>query len=97
MRGHRTDHDDEQTLLVPDIEVDAYWTSLPDDPDVIIRLYHDHAVMEQFHSEIKTDFDAERLPSVKFATNSVLHFVCMTYNLLRVVGQESLKRNDTPA
>ncbi|WP_029419949.1 IS1380 family transposase [Alicyclobacillus macrosporangiidus] len=93
----RTTMADGQTLLVPDIEVDAYWTSLPDDPDVIIRLYHDHAVMEQFHSEIKTDLDAERLPSGKFATNNlVLHFVCMAYNLLRVIGQESLKRNDAP-
>lgn len=93
----RTTTADGQILLVPDIEVSAYWTSLPDDPAVIIRLYHEHAVMEQFHSEIKTDLDAERLPSGKFATNNlVLHFVCVAYNLLRVIGQESLKRNDAP-
>ncbi|MCL6444974.1 MAG: IS1380 family transposase [Alicyclobacillus sp.] len=93
----RTTTADGQILLVPDMEVSAYWTSLPDDPAVLICLYHDHAVMEQFHSEIKTDLDAERLPSGKFATNNlVLHFVCVAYNLLRVIGQESLKGNDAP-
>ncbi|WDM02985.1 IS1380 family transposase [Alicyclobacillus cycloheptanicus] len=93
----RTTTADGQMLLVPEIEVSAYWTSLPDAPAVIIQLYREHAVMEQFHSEIKTDLDAERLPSGKFATNSlVLHFVVVAYNLLRVIGQESLKRGDSP-
>jgi hypothetical protein len=93
----RTTKADGQLLLVPEIEVSAYWTSLPDDPSVIIRLYREHAVMEQFHSEIKTDLDAERLPSGKFATNSlILHLIVVAYNLLRVIGQESLKRGDSP-
>ncbi|MCL6598953.1 MAG: IS1380 family transposase [Alicyclobacillus macrosporangiidus] len=93
----RTTTADGQILLVPEIEVSAYWTSLPDEPSVIIQLYREHAIMEQFHSEIKTDLDAERLPSGKFATNNlVLHFVVVAYNLLRVIGQESLKRSDAP-
>ncbi|MCY0889029.1 MAG: IS1380 family transposase [Alicyclobacillaceae bacterium] len=86
-----------QMLLVPDIEVDVYLTSLPDAASVVIDLYHAHGTMEQFHSEIKTDLDVERLPSGKFPTNElVLHFAVLAYNLLRIVGQESLKREDTP-
>ena len=84
-------------LLVPEIEVDVYLTSLPDPATVIIDLYHAHGTMEQFHSEIKTDLDVERLPSGKFETNDlVLHFAVFAYNLLRIVGQESLKQEDAP-
>lgn len=86
-----------QLLLVPDIEVHTFWTSLPDEPEVVLGLYREHGTMEQFHSEIKTDLDLERLPSGKFATNNlVLHFGIFAYNLLRIVGQESLKKEDTP-
>lgn len=64
-----------QLLLVPDIEVHTFWTSLPDEPEVVLGLYREHGTMEQFHSEIKTDLYLERLPSGKFATNNlVLHF-----------------------
>jgi len=52
-----------QGLLVPDIELENCWTSLHDKEEDIIRLYHDHGTCEQFHSEIKTDLDLERLPS----------------------------------
>lgn len=63
----------------------------------MIELYHGHGTMEQFHSELKTDMDLERLPSGKFTTNDlVLHFAVLAYNLLRIVGQESLKREDAP-
>jgi hypothetical protein len=93
----RTIDKDGQMLLVPEIEVDVYLTSLPDAASVVIDLYHAHGTMEQFHSELKTDLDVERLPSGKFATNEwVLHFAVLAYNLLRIVGQESLKREDTP-
>lgn len=41
--------------------------------------------------------DLERLPSGKFATNNlVLHLGVMAYNILRLVGQESLKKPDSP-
>ncbi|KYP79955.1 transposase [Ferroacidibacillus organovorans] len=86
-----------QMLLVPEIEVDVYLTSLPDAASVVIDLYHAHGTMEQFHSELKTDLDVERLPSGKFDTNDlVLHFAVLAYNLLRMIGQESLKREDAP-
>lgn len=52
---------------------------------------------EQFHSELKTDLDLERLPAGKFATNElILHLGVLTYNLIRIIGQESLKTSDAP-
>jgi hypothetical protein len=57
----------------------------------------DHGTSEQFHSEIKTDLDLERLPAGKFATNDlVLHTGLFAYNLLRIMGQESLREDDAP-
>lgn len=88
---------DGQILLIPEIEVDTYWTDLTEEADVIIDLYHDHATCEQFHSELKTDLDLERLPSGKFATNHlILCLGILAYNILRIIGQESLKTDDTP-
>lgn len=49
-----------QYLLVPEVEVDTYWTSLEDDSFQTVLLYHDHGTCEQFHSEIKSDMDLER-------------------------------------
>lgn len=86
-----------QTLLVPELEVATYWTSLADDPKTVFALYHEHGTMEQFHSEIKSELDLERLPSGKFATNSlVLHLGLLAYNLLRLLGQESLNAATQP-
>ena len=87
-----------QLLMEPDIEVESYYTSLFDaSAETIVQLYHEHGTMEQFHSEIKTDLDLERLPSGKFATNSlILHLGALTYNILRLIGQESLKTKDFP-
>ena len=86
-----------QALLVPEIEVATYWTSRADDPKTTITLYHEHGTMEQFHSEIKSELDLERLPSGKFATNSlVLHIGMLAYNLLRLIGQESLNAATQP-
>lgn len=86
-----------QVLLIPEITFDTYWTSLDISGDEVIDLYHDHGTMEQFHSEIKTELDLERLPSGKFATNElVLHFGLTAYNLLRIIGQESLQADDQP-
>jgi hypothetical protein len=86
---------DGQCLLVPEVEVDTYWTSLMDDPYQAILLYHDHGTCEQFHSEIKTDMDLERLPSEHFSTNSsIMILALMAYNLLRLCGQESLREDN---
>jgi hypothetical protein len=86
---------DGQVLLVPEVEVDTYWTSLDDDPYQTILLYHDHGTCEQFHSEIKTDMDLERLPSEHFSTNSdIMVLALLAYNLLRLCGQESLREDN---
>jgi len=93
----RTSDRDGQLFLVPEIEVHVYWTSLGCSPWRVIELYRDHGTSEQFHSEIKTDLDMERLPAGKFATNNlVLHAGLFAYNLLRIMGQESLREDDAP-
>lgn len=86
-----------QYFLVPDIEPGTYWTNLPLSDREIIDLYHAHGESEQYHSEIKTDMDVERLPSGKFDSNKlVLELTIIAYNILRIVGQESLKKRDDP-
>lgn len=93
----RTIRADGQILLTPDIEVATYWTTLTADPKTIEELYHNHATSEQFHSEIKTDMDLERLPSGKFDTNKlILTLGIFAYNILRIMGQYSLSDPQTP-
>jgi hypothetical protein len=88
---------DGQVLMIPRIEVETYWTSLSDDVATVIRLYRDHGTSEQFHSELKTDLGLERLPSGKFKTNELVLLLGMVaYNLLRMIGQESLRVADAP-
>ena len=80
-----------QFNLVPDVEVETWWTNLGDPDEEIIRLYHAHGECEQFHSEVKTDMDLERLPSGKFATNAlVLELGMIAYNILRMIGQGTI-------
>ena len=65
---------------------------LEDSISTLITCIHAHGECEQFHSEIKTDMDVERLSSGKFATNElVLELTIIACNLLRMIGQESLK------
>ena len=86
-----------QFLLMPDIEVNTFWTNLGCSDDDIIGLYHAHGESEQYHSEIKTDMDVERLPSGKFDTNElVLELTVLAYNILRSIGQYSLKSRRAP-
>jgi len=82
-----------QRLVFPEIEVQTFWCSLVDMPArEVIALYHDHGTSEQYHSELKTDMDIERLPIGHFASNSlVLHLAMLTYNALRIIGQQSLE------
>lgn len=90
----RTIKADGQVLLIPDVEVNTWWTSLGPrmaTSDEVIALYHNHATSEQFHSEIKSDMDLERLPSGKFATNSLILTLCVpVFNMLRLCGQEAI-------
>ena len=82
-----------QELIFPEIEVDTYWCSVQQlTAQEVIELYHDHGTSEQFHSEIKSDMDLERLPSGSFTSNSlVLQLGMLTYNMLRIIGQQSLE------
>lgn len=86
-----------QEMLFPDTEFNMYYTSLLDSDADIIKLYHNHAICEQFHSEIKTDMDMERMPSGKFDTNAlILKLSMIAYNVLRIIGTEAMKKNDMP-
>ena len=81
-----------QVLMIPDIELNMFWTNLGWTDNEVIASYHAHGECEQYHSELKTDMDVERLPSGKFATNAlVLELSMIAYNILRMIGQESLK------
>lgn len=66
----RTVTADGPILLIPDIEIAVYWTSLTASPDDVLPWNPDHGTMEQYHSEVKTDVDLERLPSGKPPTRS---------------------------
>jgi len=86
-----------QQLLVPEIEIEGWWTSLLEEKQTIIALYADHGTSEQYHSELKTDLDIERLPSGKFATNAlILACAVLAYNILRWIGQNGLLGPDAP-
>lgn len=86
-----------QHLLVPELEIEGWWTSLEYDEETIIALYAEHGTSEQFHSEFKSDLDIERLPSGKFATNAlVLACAMLAYNILRWIGQNGLVGPDAP-
>ena len=94
----RTSMADGQLLLIPDVELNMFWTNLGDSDEDIIALYHAHGECEQFHSEIKTDMGVERLPSGKFDTNElVLELTVLAYNILRMIGQEAIRQGKAPA
>lgn len=80
-----------QYFLIPDIEVETWWTDLGLPDQEIINLYHAHGECEQYHSEVKSDMDLERLPSGKFSTNAlVLELGMIAYNILRMIGQGTI-------
>lgn len=86
-----------QHLLVPDIQMEGWWTSLDVPVAEVIELYKHHGTHEQFHSEIKSDLDLERLPSGKFDTNdAILHLAGFAYNCLRLLGQLGLTGDIAP-
>jgi hypothetical protein len=86
-----------QRLIVPEVEVEGWWTTLDLPEKEVIGLYADRGTSEQFHSEIKSDMDMERLPSGKFATNAlILTLGGLAYNILRAIGQLGLVAGQTP-
>jgi len=86
-----------QTLLIPEIKVESWWTTLDLSDHEIIELYKEHGTSEQYHSEFKTDLDIERLPSGKFNTNDlILGLAMLTYNMLKHIGICGLLDDDSP-
>jgi hypothetical protein len=88
----RTTDESGQFLLATDVEVNTFWTNLDWKDEDIIENYHAHGICEQFHSELKTDMDLERLPSGKFDTNELI--LELAYNILRMIGQEALGKKN---
>ena len=88
-----------QHLILPEVELDGWTTTLPASLDAgkIIALYADHGTHEQFHAEFKTDLDLTRLPSGKFDTNAlVCRLAALAMNILRLMGQRGLLGPDAP-
>ncbi|MBI2505451.1 MAG: transposase [Candidatus Latescibacteria bacterium] len=89
----RTTTAEGQRLPQAELEVHTWWTNLRASPAEVVHLYHQHGTCEQFHSELKSDLDLERLPSGKFATNAlVLLLGMLAYHVLRLCGQTSLQQ-----
>ena len=81
-----------KALLLPLTDVVAWVTSLDLPEEEVVALYRDHGTSEQFHSELKGELDLERLPSGKFATNTlILELGTLANNVLRLMGQIGLK------
>ena len=84
---------DGSCLLIPEIEVNIWWTNLKCEAEKVIELYHAHATSEQFHAELKHDMDIERLPSGKFGVNEIVLAVAMNaFNALKMLGQKSIEK-----
>jgi hypothetical protein len=80
-----------EPLLVPETDLETWWTNLYESPETIIALYHDHGTSEQFHSELKSDLGVERLLSGKMGVNAlVLTMAMVAFNTLRWIGQSAL-------
>lgn len=88
---------DGTVLLFPEILVETFWTNLYEPPETVIALYRDHGTSEQFHSELKSDMNVERLPSGKFAINAmILQIAMVAFNILRFLGQSVLTMEELP-
>ncbi len=86
-----------QILLAPNTTIEGWWTNLILPEQKIIKLYENHGLSEQFHSEFKSDLDLERLPSGKFSTNALIMALgCFAYNILRLIGQLGLLGEYSP-
>jgi len=84
-------HKNNQKLLVPEIRVCCFWTSLTLREKDVIRLYRERGTSEQYHSEFKTEMDMERLPSGKFEVNKAFMMLGMlVYNMLRVISRDMI-------
>ncbi len=82
---------------MPEVDIDTWQTRLGPrtaSAEDVIELYHQHGTSEQFHSELKTEMDLERLPGGKFATNALmLALGQVAYNVLRLCDQVALSED----
>lgn len=70
-----------------EFDVETWITSLDLPEAEIVEVYCQHATPEQFHAEIKSELDLERLPCGCFKTNAlVLRLGMLAYNALRMLG-----------
>jgi hypothetical protein len=84
-----------QALILPEIEVNTFWSNVKESAGRVIELYHDHGTMEQFHSELKTDMGLEKFPSGKYGVNQIILQMGMcAYNALRYIGQGMLEEKE---
>ena len=87
----RTIDKDGEFLLVPETDLETWWTNVYESPETITALYNDHGTSEQFHSELKSDIGVERLPSGKMRVNAlVLTLAMLAFNTLRWIGKAAL-------
>lgn len=83
---------DGSQLLMTEHRIAQWWTSLDIPAEEVIKVYDARGTSEQFHSELKSDLDLERLPSSKFATNcAVVSLGKFLYNVLRYMSQYMLE------
>ena len=84
--------------LIPKLSVEGWNTSLNAQTEQeIMALYADHGTHEQFHAELKSELNLERLPSGKFdANDTVCSLAMLAYNVLRIIGQQALIGEDSP-
>jgi len=65
------------------------WTSLALSEEEVLKVYRDRGTSEQYHAELKSEMDMERLPSGKFVVNNAFLLLGMlVYNMLKVVVRE---------
>jgi hypothetical protein len=84
-----------QVLILPEIEVNTFWSTVKECAGRVIELYHEHGTMEQFHSELKTDMDLEKFPSGKYGVNQIILLMGMcAYNALRYIGQGMVEEKE---
>ena len=87
-----------QLNLIPKLSLEDWNTSLStQNAQEIMALYADHGTHEQFHAELKSELNLERLPSGKFdANDTVCSLAMLAYKVLRIIGQQALIGEDSP-
>jgi len=93
----RTMDHDGQLLMPSDVEVNMFMTNTDLSDKQVIEMYHDHGTCEQYHSELKSDMDFEKVPSGKYLANAFLNDIAMlAFNVLRCVGMRLFDLHKIP-